>query len=233
MKHTIISGIDKLAVDSEQVLTSVSTVAYLNIQSESQLIEAFKNCDVFWFRLNHKITQKVVENTRCKFIVCAATGLDHIDLAACNAKGITIISLKGESEFLKEVRATAEHTLGLLLTLIRKSKKAFQHVEQGKWDRTQFQGSELYKKKVGILGMGRLGKIMADYYSVMGMQVSYYDIEDQHVNENFSRVHAVNDFLKEIDVLSIHLPYNTDTHKNSKKLTNKHTDNTDTQTHIQ
>ena len=77
-----------------------------------------------------------------------------------------------ETEFLKEIRATAEHTFGLMLALIRNTKRAFIHTESGEWNRDLFQGSELYKKKVGILGLGRLGKIVAEYTSAFGMDIS-------------------------------------------------------------
>ncbi len=209
--HTIISGIEKLAHQTEHKLSSVSTLSYEEIRSKEKLKEAFLNCDVFWFRLNHKISADILKDARCKYILCAATGLDHIDVEACEARGIQIISVKGEKELLKEVRATAEHTLGLVLALIRKSKRAFQHVENGEWNRYLFQGTELYKKNVGILGMGRLGKIVADYYAVFGMNVSYFDIEEQEVSSQFIKKSTMLELCKNIDILSIHLPYNSET----------------------
>lgn len=213
MMHTIISGIAKLADDAENTIRSISTIDYKQIQTEEELKNAFQNCDVFWFRLNHKITYDILEKARCKYILCAATGLDHIDIEACEKKQIQVIHLKGEKEFLKEVRATAEHTLGLLLSLIRKSKRAMQHAENGEWNRYLFQGTELYKKNVGILGMGRLGKIVADYYAVLGMQVYYYDIEDQDVPNSFIKTNSIKELCSSIDILSIHLPYNERTHE--------------------
>lgn len=212
MLHTIISGIPKLAADTFNKLKEVSTVCYKDINSEEELMLAFENCDVFWFRLNHKITAKVLENARCKFILCAATGLDHIDVDACRNKGIKIISLKGESEFLKEVRATAEHTLGLLLSLIRKSKKAFEHTDNGDWNRYLFQGTELYKKKIGIYGLGRLGKILAEYYHVLGMEVFYFDTKNEAVPAKFIKTQSPQELFSKVDYLSIHLPYNKETH---------------------
>ncbi|ANW96302.1 hypothetical protein AXE80_08435 [Wenyingzhuangia fucanilytica] len=210
---TIISGINALSTENENTLRKISSVEYQKIITDLELKKALQNCDVFWFRLNHKLTKSVLENTRCKYILCAATGLDHIDLNACNENNIKIISLKGESEFLKEVRATAEHTLGLLLTLIRKSKQAYQHTEKGEWNRYLFQGIELYKKKVGILGLGRLGKIMADYYSVLGMEVYYFDIDNQlEYSLKYNKVNSLEELLSTVDVLSIHLPYNDETH---------------------
>ena len=209
----IISGIKKLSFENEKRLNSVASVEYKQISNESELKKALQNCDIFWFRLNHKLTRSIIENAKCKHIICAATGLDHIDIKACLDYNIQVISLKGESEFLKEVRATAEHTLGLLLTLIRKSKKAYTHTEEGEWNRYLFQGTELYKKKVGVLGLGRLGKIMADYYAALGMEVYYYDIEPQlEYAKKYKEVNSIEELLSIVDVLSIHLSYNEQTH---------------------
>ncbi|MEI6864482.1 hypothetical protein [Flavicella sp.] len=144
---THISGIDSLSIIAYSLLYKFSEIDYKSILSVIELKESLNSCDVFWFRLNHKLTRDILQNVRCKYILCAVTGLDHIDIKACNDLGITIISLKGEKEFLKEVRATAEHTIGLMLSLIRKSKKAFIHTESGEWNRYLFQGTELYKKK--------------------------------------------------------------------------------------
>lgn len=211
--HTIISGIESISQDVESVLKKVSTYELKTIITKEQLIYALSSCDIFWFRLNHKLTKELLKESKCKYIVCATTGLDHIDLEACIEYNITVISLKGEFEFLKEVRATAEHTISLLLTLIRKSKNAHSHVESGNWDRSLFKGVELYKKNVGIIGLGRLGKILADYYSVMGMNVFYYDIKRQAEYENkYTAVKSIESLLNKIDILSIHLPYNALTH---------------------
>jgi D-3-phosphoglycerate dehydrogenase len=215
MNHlkVIISGIKRLSSENEKSLSSIASLDYQQISNELELKKALQNCDVFWFRLNHKLTKSILENVRCKYIICAVTGLDHIHIETCLENKIQIISLKGESEFLKDVRATAEHTLGLLLTLIRKSKRAYTHTEDGKWNRYLFQGTELYKKKVGVLGLGRLGKIMADYYSVLGMDVYYYDTEFQkEYSKKYKFTNSIEDLLSIIDVLSIHLPYNEQTH---------------------
>lgn len=212
--HTIISGIESLSSSNTEKLSEVSSLIYLKINSDNELKEALKNCDIFWLRLNHKLTEEVLLEANCKYILCAATGLDHIDLRACAKKKIEVISLFEETDFLKEVRATAEHTIGLTLSLIRKTKNAFKHVEEGNWNRYLFQGTELYKKKIGILGLGRLGKIVADYFAVFGTQVFYYDIlkQGKEFESKYTSVNSIEELLKNIDILSIHLPYNIDTH---------------------
>ncbi|MDV7187451.1 D-isomer specific 2-hydroxyacid dehydrogenase family protein [Lutibacter sp. TH_r2] len=207
-----VSGIDKLSNEVTDVLKDVATIKYKSINSKDGLVQSLKNCDVFWFRLNHKLTYSVLKQAKCKYILCAVTGLDHIDEVACKEFGITIISLKGEVEFLKEVRATAEHTIGLLLALYRNLKEAVVHVEKGKWNRYLFEGRELYKKKIGILGLGRLGEIVADYSIALGMEVYYYDIENRTTTKSFKKCNSAQELCSIVDIISIHIPYNEMNH---------------------
>lgn len=209
---TYISGIKKLSQNTYEKLTTLTEISYVVINNDRELIEALNNCDVLWFRLNHKLSRAILKNVRCKYILCAVTGLDHIDTKACQDFGIKVISLKGEREFLQEVRATAEHTICLLLSLIRKTKKAFTHVEEGNWNRKLFKGTELYRKKIGVLGLGRLGKIVAEYASVFGMDVYYYDINPSCKDERYKRCKSLKDLVKKVDVLSIHVNYDNTTH---------------------
>lgn len=209
-----ISGIDKLASKAEQQLETIAEIKYVNLVLVEELIACLKECDIFWFRLNHKLTREILEKSHVSFIVCAVTGLDHIDLKACNDFDIKVISLKNEVEFLKEVRATAEHTIALMLCLSRKLKRSFNHVENGNWDRTLFQGSELYKKKIGILGMGRLGKIVAEYCSVFGASVYYFD-SDKTLSDipiSYIACDSVESLFSKCDIISIHISYNTENH---------------------
>lgn len=207
---THISGVKKLTQSAYDTLFKVSKINYVSILNQNQLNETLKQCDVFWFRLNHKITSETLKGTRCKYILCAVTGLDHIDLDACKKNNIVVISLKNEKEFLKEVRATAEHSFGLLLALIRKSKSAFIHTESFEWNRNLFKGEELYKKKIGILGLGRLGTIVANYAEAFGMQVFYYD-QSNDIKTNYIKCKSIEELVKKVDVLSIHITYDTST----------------------
>ena len=209
---TAISGIKLLTKEANNVLLTLSKITYVSPKTDSELKQVLTQYDIFWFRLNHKLTREILTDVKCKYIVCAATGLDHIDITACNDFGIRVISLKDEAKFLKEVRATAEHTLNLMLTLIKKSKKAYNHVESGQWNRNLFQGRELYKKNIGILGYGRLGKIVADYTEALGMQVYYYDIESKKSKSTHNSCGSLSELSEKSDILSIHIPYNSDTH---------------------
>lgn len=119
--------------------------------------------------------------TQLKYIISPTTGLNHIDLKFCEEAGIKIISLKGEDKFLSTITSTAEHTWSLLLALTRNVISANQHVINGGWNRTLFLGSELYGKTIGIIGYGRLGKIVSKYATAFGMKRVAYDISRDKV----------------------------------------------------
>jgi D-3-phosphoglycerate dehydrogenase / 2-oxoglutarate reductase len=175
-----------------------------------EVAEALNKYDVFWFRLGFKLTSDIIlQAARCKFIVCPVTGLDHIDLKACQLKGITVISLKGEIDFLKKVRATAELTIALTLALFRNIPQAVQSTHEGKWNREPFKGIEIFEKKIGILGFGRLGQITASYFSAMGATIYVYDIKPIH-SETYNVVKSMDELFLNCDMVSAHVNLTTE-----------------------
>lgn len=173
---------------------------------------ALEEYDVFWFRLGFRVeAADLPEHPRCRFIVCPVTGLDHIDLEACASKGIQVLSLRGETAFLNTVRATAELTLGLTLALLRRIPDAVKHVQEGGWDRDPFQGRELWGKTVGIAGMGRLGKITAQYFRAFGCKVLGFDpvpFEEPGVTP----CQSLENLVEQADIVSIHINYAPENH---------------------
>lgn len=127
---------------------------------------------------------RLKNQTQLKYIISPTTGLNHIDLNFCEDVGIKIISLKGEDKFLSTITSTAEHTWSLLLALSRNVISANNHVINGGWNRTLFLGSELYGKTIGIIGYGRLGKMVSKYSTAFGMKRVVYDISKEKVPAN-------------------------------------------------
>ncbi len=179
---------------------------------QNDLGKAMADYDVVWFRLGHRLgAAHLPENLRCHTIVCPATGLDHIDEAACREKSIQILSLRGEKEFLRSIRATAELTIGLALALLRKIPQAAAHVHAGGWARDLFQGQELFGKTVGIAGMGRLGKICARYFQAFGCNLLAYDLVPFEL-EAVEACPSLEDLVSRVDLLSIHINYGPSSH---------------------
>ncbi len=178
-----------------------------------KLKEKLQEIDIFWFRLAYQIDDDVIdESTRCKYLVTPVTGIDHLDEGLCNRKGINIICLRGEKEFLKEVRATAEHTMLLAMMLMRNAVPAVTDVHQKKWRRDLFRGVELFQKRVGIIGYGRLGEIVAEYFYTFGCEVGFYDAEPKNHPNYIKRFDSLEKCIKESDIISIHATYNESTH---------------------
>lgn len=170
--------------------------------------------DVFWFRLGFGIgEQQLSAATRCKYIVTPVTGIDHIDEASCAKRGIQVISLKGESEFLKNVRATAEHTILLTLMLLRQGPQAYQSVKHKEWKRDDFRGHEIHNKTVGIVGVGRLGQLTANLYKAFGARLIGFDHRPDYPHEVAEQITSLAELASQADIVSIHLSYTPQTHQ--------------------
>ena len=177
------------------------------VLGDADLADAMYEYDAVWVRLQRRIDADVLGAApRCRFIATPVTGLDRIDLAACERLGVQVLALKGETEFLRTVRATAEMTMALLLALLRQLPSAVEDTLEGRWDRDRFRGREIFGKTAGIVGMGRLGSIVAEYLRAMGMNVVGVDPRDDFPHALAERV-TLHELLERSDVISLHVPY--------------------------
>lgn len=176
--------------------------------------EDLSQTNFLWIRLHHYIGVDILNNApRLKAIISATTGLDCIDLNECKKRNIHIISLADETKFLEEIKSTAELTIALFFLLLRNIVPAVNDVvSNGNWNRDAFKGYELYGKTVGIIGYGRVGKIVADYLKCFGTKVLIYD---PYIIEKKEEVISVS--LEKIfassDIISIHAKHTIETHK--------------------
>jgi len=199
---------------SLRALERLRQVADVTLQacSRADLIEAFEQFDVIWVRLAQRVDAGILRaRGRCRIVACPATGLDHIDIELCDRLGIRVVSLKGEREFLRNVRATAELTLALALALLRRIPEAAESVLSGSWNRDAFRGHELYEKCAGIVGVGRLGSIAAQYFGALGMRVVGYDPTPTG-SEHVESTGSLGELLVQADVVSLHVNYSASTH---------------------
>ncbi len=177
------------------------------------LLSAVKNIDILWVRLRNRIDTEVFDAApQLKVVVTPTTGLNHIDLKEAAKRGIQVVSLKGETDFLKDVRATAELTVGLLLALLRNVPAATTDTVAGRWDRDSFQGRELYGKTAGIVGYGRLGHIVARYLQAFDMRVLVTDpdLDPEDLEPGLTKV-SLAKLLAESDIVSLHVNLCDDT----------------------
>jgi D-3-phosphoglycerate dehydrogenase len=188
-----------------KLLAGIGPVTFADLD-RTGLLDAVRKAEVLWIRLRHQVDREVLEAaSRLEVIVSPTTGLDHIDLDEVGRRKIRLLSLRGETEFLSEVRATAELTIGLMLVLLRQLPAAISHVLDGGWNRDAFRGRELYGKTVGIIGYGRLGRIVSGYVRAFGAEVVICDPRareqrDQSWPEDLS----LEDLLRVSDIVTIH-----------------------------
>lgn len=160
--------------------------------------------EVLITRLNGHITSEILDYfPNVKILISATTGINHIDICELESRGVLLFNLRGHDEFLNSITSTAELTWALILNLIRSIPKALKHVEDGGWNRDLFKGSQLKDKNLGIVGLGRIGRMVAAYGKVFGMNVQYFDpnVED----ENYKRINSLEKLAHLSDILTIHI----------------------------
>lgn len=200
---------------SPSARSRLATVANVYEQSMDRqtLLSEICNYDALVVRLGHQINKEILlKARRLKVIISATTGLNHIDLEQAQEQGVSVLSLRGETKFLKTICATAEHTMALILASLRNLPAASQHVKSGSWDRDLFKGAEIAGKTIGILGYGRLGAKVGHYSHAFGAKVIANDLVDFE-KEPFVEKVPYEQLLQQSDILSVHLPYNKATYK--------------------
>lgn len=171
------------------------------------LLRRLGDVDVLIVRLANRIDPELLKAARqLKVIVSPTTGLDHIDQRSAQERGIAVLSLQGEHEFLRSVSATAEHTWALLLALVRRIPQAYASVRAGDWNRDAFKGHELAGKRLGLIGLGRLGQKVARFGCAFQMKVHGYDPDPNADCPDVRRMSSLEELLNSTDILSLHLP---------------------------
>ena len=209
MKIVISEGLG-FSKDAISTLQRCGTVTVMESALREDLISELKDADAVFVRLAHKIDSEILNAApNLKYILTATTGTDHIDEKHFSWRNGSVISLKNEFAFLETIPSTAEFTFGLLLALMRKIPWAIDHVKQGDWNRDLFKGNNLSGKKIGILGMGRVGAQVAKYAGCFGMEVGYHDIIPKTAQGKCFASAA--ELFNWADIISIHIPLNDST----------------------
>lgn len=201
----IVTESESFSKEAFAILSSLGEVSLLNVDSRKSLMEECRDAEVLFVRLGFKIDSEIIDQLpNLKYILSATTGTDHINLDYFEQKGGKIICLKGETEFLGSIPSTAEHTWALLLSLIKKIPSSFDHIKSGQWNRNLFKGNNLKGKRLGILGMGRVGMQVAKFATAFEMEVGFYDTAKKEVSyQNFDSPEKLFSWS---EIICIHIP---------------------------
>ena len=208
MTHKILVS-DGLAAEGLRLLEGLGEVTANPKISAAELVAALPEYEALVVRSRTKVTAAVLEaGTRLKVIGRAGVGVDNIDVAAAVARGVVVVN----SPMAASV-AVAELTVGLMLALARQIPAADGSLKQGKWEKSAFMGSELSGKTLGLLGIGRIGALVANRALAFGMSVIAYDpyLSDGQIRERNAEPGSFEAVLQGADYLSLHLPLTAET----------------------
>lgn len=198
------------------LLESVVEEAFQELKQHSQLFTAYQGESIDEITEKNEIHAVITRGKgqvnkalmeRCKGLEVVArcgVGLDNVDVNEATARHIKVINAPGVN-----AATIAEHTLSLMLLLVRNLYNSVAQVKAGKWQwRNQYSGDELSGKTLGVLGMGNIGKRVAKLAEAFGMHVIYWD---KFVNHPDYPNLSLEEVLQRSDVVTIHVPLFPDT----------------------
>ena len=195
---------DQVEVD-QLALGPGITVDYKPTITREELLAAAGDYDAFIIRSRTKIDRAVLDKAvRLKLVARPGTGLDNVDTEYAKSKGVTVVN---SPESL--VEGVAEHVVLLMLALSRKLPYADQSTKAGKWEKSSLMGRELKGKILGIVGLGRIGKRIAEIAKTLGMSVLFYDvitIPPDVVASLDAKVVSLDEVFTTSDFITLHVP---------------------------
>lgn len=175
-----------------------------------QLCGIIADYDALIVRSQTQVGREVLRHaTRLRLIARAGSGVDNIDVAEAERRGILVINTPGANAI-----AVAEHTIGLMLALARHLPRADASVRAGEWRRAEFEGVELCGKTLGIVGLGRIGAEVARRALALGMTVIATDpfVAPEQVAAMGVPLMPLETLLARADFISVHVPADPSTH---------------------
>jgi D-3-phosphoglycerate dehydrogenase / 2-oxoglutarate reductase len=156
-----------------------------------------------------KVTADILEAAdNLKVIGRAGIGLDNVDIPAASKRGIVVMNTPEGNTI-----TTAEHTLAMMMALSRNIPQATASLKQGKWEKKQLKGRELFNKTLGLIGLGHIGRIVADRAKGMKMKVVVYDpyLQPETIENLDLEPVSLDELLRRSDYITIHTPKTDET----------------------
>lgn len=201
---------DKINEIASKIIEKVATVDNLPTMSEEELIKIIPEYDALMVRSQTKVTAKIIEaGKNLKIIGRAGVGVDNIDIDTATQKGVIVVNSPDGNTM-----AAAEHTIALMLAMARNIAPAATSTKSGKWDRAKFTGCELYKKTLGIIGLGKIGSHVAEVAKALGMKLAVYDpytSEEVVKKMGGEYVATLEEFWAKPDFITVHVPKTKET----------------------
>jgi D-3-phosphoglycerate dehydrogenase len=202
---------DKLADEGLSVLAAARGLEVVDRPgaSPAELLELIADADGLVIRSGTKVTAEVIAAApRLRVIGRAGIGVDNVDVRAATQRGIVVANTPEGNNI-----TTAEHAIALLVALARHIPQATASMKAGKWEKKLFQGMELYNRTLGVMGIGNIGRIVAQRGKGLGMKIIAHD---PHVSPEAAARFDVelvefDELLARADAISVHVPRTAET----------------------
>jgi D-lactate dehydrogenase len=175
-----------------------------------EIIQQISDCELLSTTVYANLSAQTLEKfPNLKYIVTQSTGFDHIDLAYCKEHGITVCNIPSYGE-----RSIAEFTMGLVFSLAKNIAEADKRTSELNFFSQDLRGFEILGKTIGIIGTGAIGKEVIKLSKAIGLNVLAFDKfpNKQFSNEIGFQYVSLNELLEKSDIVSLHVPYNSETH---------------------
>lgn len=172
--------------------------------SSDDLVAAIDGYHALIVRSATKVTAEVLEaGTRLKIIGRAGMGVDNIDVTAATQRGVIVMNTPSANSV-----ATAEQTMALMLAATRHTAAAHQTVAEGRWERSKYAGTELSGKTLGIVGFGRIGRLVAARAKAFDMEVIAFDpyVSEEIAQDTGVTLVNLDDVFSRSDYITLHVP---------------------------
>ena len=209
MSTPIILIAEELSPAGVAQLESGFEIRYADGSDRAQLLPALADADAVIIRSATTIDAEALEHApRLRVVARAGVGLDNVDVEAATRAGVMVVNAPTSN-----IVSAAEHAVALLLSAARNVPQAMASLKSGQWKRSAFTGVELQDKVAGLLGLGKIGVLVAQRLAAFGMTVIAYDpyVAAARAAQLGVRLVSLEELLAESDFISVHLPKNAET----------------------
>ncbi|MFL2635249.1 MAG: phosphoglycerate dehydrogenase [Dehalococcoidia bacterium] len=200
MKKILVA--DKLSKAGTDLLSESYEVVIKTGLSEDEIIKIIGDFDALLVRSQTQVTQQIIDAAKnLKVIGRAGVGIDNIDLDSATEKGIIVVNAPSANTI-----SAAEHAFGLMLATARNIPQGNESLKNGKWERSNLMGLELYGKTLGLVGLGRIGAEVAKRALAFEMQVLAHDpfVSDDRAKSLGVELVSIEDLFSKSDFISLH-----------------------------
>ena len=209
MKKVLVSdNLSKEAVEIFKNAPGIEVDVMTNL-TPNELKGVIKEYDGLAIRSATKVTQELIEKAdKLRVVARAGVGLDNVDIEAASKRGIVIMNTPGGSTI-----TTGEHTIAMMMSLAKMIPDATATMKAGKWEKKKYIGTEVCNKTLGIVGIGRVGSIVANRAQGLGMNVIAYDpfISPEVAEKMGITISTLDEVLGKADFITTHTPLTKET----------------------